>query len=964
MMKDLVHSGVGHDDNPPGRGSGRYPWGTGENPEQHHKDFISEVKKLQSQGLKDGEIARMLLGDKAKSIDLRAQISISKKELRKISIARAEEMVQKCNGNISEAARKLGMKNESSLRSLLDPVTRSNTDKYQNTADMIRKRVDEKGIIDIGAKTELYLGCTENTKKIAVQILQNEGYVKSWVKIPQVGVPGQYTTVMVLAKPGTVYPEIYKNRFSIASIQEYTPDLGKTWWKPEFPESLDSKRIMVRYAEEGGAEKDGVIELRKGVEDISLGGSVYAQVRIAVDGTNYAKGMAIYGLDKDFPEGIDVIVNTNKKVGTPMIDKKAVYDPETGTWSGKEVLKRMKIDNATGEVDRENPFGALIKGEKEKDGIIMPGGQRHYVDSKGKEKLSPINKLSDEGDWGSWSRDLANQFLSKQPNKLIKQQIDLSVSKKQDELDEIMSLTNPVVKKRMLEDFAAGCDHTAIKMPVSGFKNQAYQVLIPIPSLKDDEIYAPRFKDGDTVALIRYPHGGTFEIPVLKVNNRNKDAKRILGSTPTDAVGINSHNAEILSGADFDGDTAMVIPLDSNRIKVTHTKPLEGFDTWDPKTLYKLPDTAPPIKNQTKQTQMGIVTNLISDMTIQGATRSEIARAVKHSMVVIDSEKHHLDYKQSAKDNDIQSLKDRYQSGGGASTIFSRSSAKQRIPERREVNDLSKMTPEEQKRWKQGEIIYHETGNTIVRNIKDPKKMTPDELKVYSAGKKVYRKTDELRMVEVPQMSLVRDARKLVRDKDNDKEMMYADYANSLKKMANQARKEARAIKPEKVNEASKKTYSEEVESLNRKLRIAEMNHPRERQAISLANSLVSLKLESNPNMDAEHIGRAKSIALNEARGIVGAKKDRITVTDKEWEAIQANAISSDKIKRIIDNSDLDSFKKLATPRDVQKKNVLSDSKIALMKSMAATGMYTQKEIAERLGVSTSTVSAALKETS
>lgn len=976
-MSNLIHTGVAHDDNPPGRGSGRFPYGSGENPGQHEFTFLSEVDRLRKKGISDANIAKMLIGETGKdkdgnpiwanTTDLRAEISIQRTEKRKVDIQRAEKVLKECGGNVSEAARKLGMKNESSLRSLLDPISKSRTDKYTNTAEMLKKKVDEKWPLDVGTKTELYWGITDSTKKVAIKMLEKEGYKKYWIPMEQPGT-GKKTNIMVIAPPDASFSDVYKKRFEIASVQEFTPDEGKTWWTPEFPESLDSKRIMVRYAEEGGKEKDGVIELRKGVEDLSLGNSIYSQVRIAVDGTSYAKGMAIYGDDEEFaklPKGVDVIVNTNKKVGTPLIDTSATYNPENGVWSGKEVLKRMKIDNKTGEVDRENPFGATIKSEKEKDGILMAGGQSHYLDKDGKEKLSPINKITDEGDWDNWSKNLSSQFLSKQPLKLINQQIDLSVADKKVELDEIRNLTNPVIKKKLLEEYASGCDHNAAKLSTKGVKNQAFQVIIPVTSLKDDEVYAPRFDDGDTVALIRYPHAGIFEIPILKVNNKQKHAKSVIGNA-TDAVGINSKVAEQLSGADFDGDTVVVIPLASNRLKVQSSKPLEGLIGFEGKDLYKLPDDAPQMKNRTKQNEMGRVTNLITDMTVQGANEDEICRAVKHSMVVIDAEKHHLDYKKSAKDNNIEALKQEYQNissktgkAGGASTIFSRSSSKVQIPERKEVNDLNKMTPQEQKRWKNGEVIYHPTGNKIIKRIDNPSSMTPQELALHQAGKKVYRTTDKDRQMEVYRMDTVRDATELVRDKSNPKEMAYANYANSLKQLANEARKEARNIKPIMVDPTAKKTYAEEVASLNRKLRLAEMNSPRERQAIMIADAMVEEKVKSNPDMDYEHRQKFKAQALTKARAQVGAGKEKIVIDDREWEAIQANAVTSNTLSRILNNTDQEAFKKRATPRNQQTS--LSDAKIAMIKSMSASGMYTQKEIADRLGISVSTVSSTLK---
>lgn len=945
MMNELFHVGVGHDDDPPGRGSGRYGWGSGDNPHQHQFTFLSEVKKLRGRGLKDAEIAKMLLGDRATTTTLRAEIAIQTKTRRQANRDRAMVLYEECNGNVSEVARRMSNAekkwNESSIRSLLDPVIAERTNKYENTADMLRKRVDEKGIIDVSSKTELYMGVTDSTKKVAIAMLEKEGYVRSYVQVPQMGTENK-TSIMVLAKPGTPYSEIYQKRFEIQSIQDFTPDQGKTWFVPEYPQSLDSKRVMVRYAEEGGRDKDGVIELRRGVEDISLGGSQYAQVRIMVDDTKYMKGMAIYGDDKDFPKGVDVIYNTNKSSNVPKLD----------------VMKNCKVNEATGEVDKDNPFGALIKA----------GGQRTYTDSNGKEQLSPINKLREEGDWDSWSRNLASQFLAKQPLKLINQQLTETVKKKQSELKEIESLTNPVIKKKLLDEFASDCDANASDLSAKGFKKQAFQVLLPVPSLKDTEIYAPNYQDGDTVALVRYPHGGIFEIPVLKVNNKSKPAKSVMENAK-DAVGINPSVAEQLSGADFDGDTALVIPLTSNSLSVKSSKPLKGLVGWDPKEIYKLPENAPKMKNSTKQNQMGQITNLITDMTVAGAKESEIERAVKHSMVVIDAEKHHLDYKKSAKDNNISALKKEYQGrinedtgkmNTGASTILSRASAETYVNKRKEVTDTSKMTAQELERWNSGKKVYRDTGETKKVQITDTAKMTASELEAHKAGKKVYRDTGKLIQQKISQMDSVDDAMDLVHDKNNPKELAYANFANELKDMANQARKEARSIKPIPVSQEAKKTYVKEVESLNAKLVNAEMNAPKERQAQTIANSIVEEKFASNPGMDYEHRKKEKARALTAARAQVGAKKELIEITDAEWEAIQANAISTNKLTRILNNTDQDKFKQRATPRSSSSTSGLSDAQISRLRAMATSGRYSNAELAATFGISTSYISDLL----
>ena len=423
---------------------------------------------------------------------------------------------------------------------------------------------------------------------------------------------------------------------------------------------MDSNRIKIRYAEEGGIDKDGLIEIRRGVDDLSLGESHYAQVRILVDNNKYMKGMAVYS--DDMPDGVDIVFNTNKKQGTPKGD----------------VLKNITNDP-------DNPFGSLIKA----------GGQSYYIDKDGKRQLSLINKRAEEGDWGEWSKNLPSQFLSKQSITLIKKQLNLASADKQAEFDEIMSLTNPTVKKVLLKSFSDDCDAAAIHLQAAALPRQKYQVILPITSMKDNEVYAPNYKNGEQVALVRFPHGGTFEIPILTVNNKHAEARRILGNTPADAIGINSKVAARLSGADFDGDTVMVIPT-GGKVKITSTPPLKGLEGFDPILEYggKKEGTFKLMKNT--QTEMGKISNLITDMTLKGATQDEIARAVRHSMVVIDAEKHKLDYKQSELDNGIASLKKKYQGtydeegrySEGASTLISRAKSETSVLKRKGSQSL------------------------------------------------------------------------------------------------------------------------------------------------------------------------------------------------------------------------------------------------------------------------------------
>lgn len=905
-MNDVTESVLIHYGMP--RRSGRYPWGSGENPYQHSGDFLSRIAELKSQGLSETEIAKSL---NLSSTEYRAYKAIAKNERRALDVATAKGLREK-GYSLNEIAEKMGYTNDSSVRSLLNEGSEARMNQAQKTAEFLKKQIDEKGMIDVGVGVERELGISKEKLNQALVILEAEGYPVYGGGVPQVTNPGKQTNIKVICPPGTEHKDIYDYE-NIHSVTDYISHDGGETYDPKwvYPKSMDSNRLQIRYAEEGGIDKDGVVEIRRGVDDLSLGTSHYAQVRILVDGTHYIKGMAVYS--DDLPKGVDVLFNTNKKQGTPM----------------KDVLKKIKDDP-------ENPFGSLIK-----EGIVDPdkgdgqkGGQSYYYDKNGRKQLSLINKRAEEGDWGEWADKLPSQFLSKQNLSLVKKQLGLAASDKVSEFDEICSLTNPTVKKALLKSFADDCDSAAVHLQAAALPRQKYQVILPITSMKDTEVYAPNYKNGETVALIRYPHGGTFEIPILTVNNKQPEARKVLGTTPKDAVGINSKVAERLSGADFDGDTVMIIPCNSkgSKIKITSTPPLKGLEGFDPKAEYPEKKGMKYMKNT--QTEMGKISNLITDMTLKGASQDELARAVRHSMVVIDAEKHKLDYKQSESDNGIASLKKKYQGRvdengryhEGASTLISRSKS--------EVSVIKR----------QGSpIIDPETGKQSWKTVDDT---------VY-----VDKKTGKTKTRTQPSTAMAEtdDARKL--SSGHPIEEAYADYANQLKGLANKARKEMVSSGKIAYSASAKKTYQREVDSLNAKLNLANSNAPKERRAQVMANAKIASMRQEYPDMTKAEIKKASQRALTQARTSVGAHREPIKFTDREWEAIQAGAISPSKLEQMIPKVDSDNLKQYATPRATTQ---LSNAKISKINAMKNSG-YSTSEIAEALGVSSSTVSKYLK---
>ena len=909
-IDELIHYGMP-------RRSGRYPWGSGKDPYQHSGDFLSRVDELSKKGLSEKDIADHF---GLTTSQLRIQKSLAKDERRTLEVDTAKGLRDK-GYSLNEIAKMMGYNNDSSVRSLLNEHSEARMKEAKNTAEFLKKQVKEKGMIDVGTGVERELGISKEKLKEALYILELEGYNTFGGGVPQVNNPGKQTNLKVLCPPDTPYKTIidangkekkvssaiydYEN---VHSITEYTShDSGKTFDTFKYPASMDSSRLAIRYAEDGGIQKDGLIEIRRGVDDLNLGNSHYAQVRIMVDGTHYIKGMAVYS--DDLPKGVDVMFNTNK----------------TKDKSKMEVLKPIKDDP-------DNPFGSLIKA----------GGQSYYTDKNGNKQLSLINKRAEEGDWGDWADKLPSQFLSKQNLQLVKQQLGIAAADKKAEFDEIMSLTNPTVKKALLKSFSDDCDSAAVHLQAAALPRQKYQVILPVPSLRDNEIYAPNYKDGETVALVRYPHGGLFEIPILTVNNRQADAKKMIGPNAKDAVCINSKIAERLSGADFDGDTVMVIPT-GGKVRISSKPPLKALEGFDPKMEY--PERPGMKYMRNTQTEMGKISNLITDMTLLGANDDELARAVKHSMVVIDAEKHKLDYKKSEADNNIAALKKRYQghtdeNGNykeGAGTLISRAKSQQSVLKR------------------QGSpIIDPETGKQSWK--------VADELEYDK--KVVNKKTGEVTTKRVTKtqrstkMAETDDAYTLVSKTRNPKELAYADYANQMKALANQARKVMVNTPDIKYNPDAKAKYSREVDSLNAKCNVALKNAPRDRQAQTMANAIVQAKVKDNPDMTAKEKKKAGQQALDKMRRQVGAKRELVNITDKEWEAIQAGAISTNKLKTILDNADMDRVKQLATPRSTLS---LSPAKEARINSLRASG-YTNAQIAQTLGVSTSTIIKYLNE--
>lgn len=869
------------------RHSGRYPWGSGNKNYQRRQNFLSRNNELKKEGISETERAKIL---GCRSIDhLRARVELYSAEIEKDNVMMAQKLKDKGYSNVA-IAKRMGIV-EGSVRNYLakSKAGKLKIDAVNKIHDvLIDEMKKNNGLLDVSESTELFLGVSPDRLKKALENLKDEGYNVYTLSVKQKGT-GNYTNMKVLAPAETTWKEMRDRRWEIGNLADVKiEDNGNgDVVRPHPPEQIDGKRIYIRYAEDGGTDRDGTIELRRGVPDLDMGKSTYAQVRIAVDGVSYLKGVAVYR--DDIPDGYDIVFNTNKKSGT----------------APRDVFKDQKTE------DPLNPFGAAIK----------PGGQR-----------GALNIVREEGDWTEWSKTLPSQFLSKQPIDLAKKQLKLTSDIKNQQLEDILAIPNATLRKKMLLDFGEECDADAVCLKAASMPRQATHAILPVPSLKDNEVYAPNYKDGEILSLVRFPHGGKFEIPELIVNNRNKEAQSFMKNAK-DAVGINPRVASILSGADFDGDTVLTIPNSDRRIK--NAKPLQQLKDFDPKD-YSVPDGMQPLrkgwkKGSTKEgTEMGVASNLITDMTLKGASEDELARAVKYSMVVIDTGKHKLDWYKAYTDLNIQQLKRDYQghiseSGKmsyGASTLISRSKGETTAPKHSESYDINPDT---------GEKIYRPKRDRYGNIVTGTQKST--------------------RMAEA------KDARELLSDNPTQMEKIYADYANIMKSLGNKARKESLRVNEPAQNQEAKKKYSKEVESLKNKLIEAKKNAPLERKAQLISDQLMAIKREANPDMSAAEIKKNEGRTLVQARQMVGAGKKRIKFTDAEWEAMNSGAVAKTTLLDLFNNADNDRLMELAMPKS---NNVMTPSRLAVANSMLASG-NTLADVAEHFGISTKTLSDALR---
>lgn len=255
------------------RRSGRYPWGSGGDTLVVHNNqgFLDWIKELRAKLFTDAQIAE---GLGVSTTTLRAQVSISSNEVYASNVIGAQALKAKGWSNkaigeqMGEPGKPIG---ESTIRNWLKPGADKNSSALKSTADMLRRQVDEKGVIDVGLGVESSVGVSKDRLRTAVAMLEQEGYKKYNLKVPQQGT-GKDTEMVVLAKPEFTQKQIWQDPSKIRLIDEHSEDFGQSYLGIKPPIAINPKRLAINYAEDGGANSDGVIYVRPDVADVSLGG--------------------------------------------------------------------------------------------------------------------------------------------------------------------------------------------------------------------------------------------------------------------------------------------------------------------------------------------------------------------------------------------------------------------------------------------------------------------------------------------------------------------------------------------------------------------------------------------------------------------------------------------------------------------------------------------------------------------
>ena len=182
------------------RRSGRYPWGSGQSETTRNKTFLDDVETLKKRGMTEPQIAQAM---GITTTVLRARKSVAIEQTRLANQYQQARRLREKGCSHQAIADRMGLAGESSVRALLRDSEKDKAEAVASTTNMLKNQVAEKKYIDVGKGVEAQIDVTQSRLNTAVVALKELGYAVHNIHIPQISNPGRFTTMKVLAAPGT-----------------------------------------------------------------------------------------------------------------------------------------------------------------------------------------------------------------------------------------------------------------------------------------------------------------------------------------------------------------------------------------------------------------------------------------------------------------------------------------------------------------------------------------------------------------------------------------------------------------------------------------------------------------------------------------------------------------------------------------------------------------------------------------
>ena len=165
------------------RRSGRYPWGSGDNPYQRSIDFLGRVEELKKKGWK--ETPENIMKEFGLTTGQYRTEKANANNERRTYLVNTAKSLQEDGLGATEIGRRMGVR-ESTVRSWLNADSEARMTQARKTADFIKEQIDKKGMIDVGSGVERELNISPQKLNQALKLLEEEGYPVYGGRIEQV----------------------------------------------------------------------------------------------------------------------------------------------------------------------------------------------------------------------------------------------------------------------------------------------------------------------------------------------------------------------------------------------------------------------------------------------------------------------------------------------------------------------------------------------------------------------------------------------------------------------------------------------------------------------------------------------------------------------------------------------------------------------------------------------------------